>query len=293
MKLSVIGQALNGGVSFFGVALWARNSSSSDLATIFITLSIMAVLVDLFDFGGSAWATRELVYSKLNSNIVWNFLFKKIRILIVLLLIISIIFLYRGAYPVFVFFVATYPFYILCIGYFQGFCLTQDKYFQSFFAQFLERIFWIFPIGLLEFVTDPLICIEISLIIGSSLSVMYMLGLASRYSRQRNSQAHLQYNFLDTYKLSKKLGFGSVISDLYSLDTFLVQNFSNSIQAGGYSLIQKNRNFAVLGFAVFGSKLRLAVSESKKSSRKLFKDDWHILILNIMVLILVFIFAPE
>jgi O-antigen/teichoic acid export membrane protein len=72
-----------------------------------------------------------------------------------------------------------------------------------------------------------------------------------------------------------------------------VQTFSSPTQAGGFSLVQKNRNIAVLGFSVFGSKLRLALSEGKDASRKLFQNEWEILAMNIVGLLLVYIAAPK
>ena len=109
----------------------------------------------------------------------------------------------------------------------------------------------------------------------------------------KNGELQSQYTILQTFRLSSKLGFSSVISDLYSIDTFLVQNFSTPTQAGGFSLIQKNRNLAVLGFSVFGSKLRLAVSQSKDASRKLIKNEWEILAVNSAGLLIVFIASPN
>ena len=80
LKASVLGQAINGGLSLIGVALWARTANPTVLATVFTLLSIIAISVDFLDFGGNAWVSREVVHSKLKKNLIWNFLFEKILV---------------------------------------------------------------------------------------------------------------------------------------------------------------------------------------------------------------------
>jgi O-antigen/teichoic acid export membrane protein len=291
--MSLIGQAFNGVVSFLGIATWAHSSSPSTLASVFIPLSVMAIIVDLVDFGGNSWITREIVHMNLNSRVTWNFLFQKIKITVFLLIPISIGMSITGKSPLLILFISIYPIFILNMSYFQGFCLRTEKYFQAFFAQLLERVCWFLPILLIHFYNNVLDCILYSLIIGATLSLTFMSIRILADLKVQSGLVGTRYTFLQTYKLSAKIGFVSVISDLYSLDTFLVQNFSSSTQAGFFSLVQKNRNFAVLGFSVFSSKLRLAVSQGKDESRKLINNEWEMLAVNLIGLLVVYIASPK
>lgn len=293
LKISLIGQAFNGGLSFLGIATWAQLSNQSTLASVFISLSAIAILVDLVDFGGSSWITREIVHLNWNSRVTWNYLFQKIKIIVTFSILTSIGMFINGTSPILILFISIYPIFILSMSYFQGFCLRTEKYFEAIFAQFLERSCWFFPMVLTRFYEDSLECILLSLILGSVFSLSYICLLILRDFKADNGLVCHQFTIMQTYRSSAKLGFASVVSDLYSIDTFLVQTFSSPTQAGGFSLVQKNRNFAVLGFSVFGSKLRLAVSEGKDTSRKLFQSEWEILAMNIVGLLLVYIASPK
>jgi len=293
LKISLVGQAFNGGLSFLGIATWAHFSNQRTLASVFISLSAIAILVDLVDFGGNSWITREIVHLNWNSRVTWNYLFQKIKIIMIFLTLIAIGLFIKGRSPVQILFIFIYPLFILSMSYFQGFCLRTEKYFEAIFAQFLERSCWFLPMILTRFYKDSLECILLSLILGSVFSLAYIFLLIQKDFKVENGLLRDRFTIMQTYRSSSKLGFVSVISDLYSIDTFLVQTFSSPTQAGGFSLVQKNRNFAVLGFSVFGSKLRLALSEGKDASRKLFQNEWEILAMNIVGLLLVYIAAPK
>jgi O-antigen/teichoic acid export membrane protein len=293
LKVSLIGQAFNGGLSFLGIATWAHLSNQSTLASVFISLSAIAILVDLVDFGGNSWITREIVHLNWDSRVTWNYLFQKIKIIATFSILLSIGMFLNGRRPILALFISIYPLFILIMSYFQGFCLRTEKYFEAIFAQFLERLCWFFPTVLTQYYKDSLESILLSLIFGSLLSLAYIFLLIQRDSKLESGLLRYRFTIMQTYRSSAKLGFASVISDLYSIDTFLVQAFSSSTQAGGFSLVQKNRNIAVLGFSVFGSKLRLAVSEGKDASRKLFQNEWEILAINIVALLLVYVASPK
>ena len=293
LKASLFGQAINGVISFFGIVIWANFSNQKILANVFIPLAVMSIAVDLIDFGGNSWITRESVYANLKTRDTLAFLFPKLKVIIFISTSISLgNFILTRNIPLSVF-LFIYPIFILSISYFQGLCLRTDKYFDFFFVQFLERVCWFLPIIFIKLINNVLTGILISLIFGSAISLTYIIIKVLSILKVEDKISQTQYNLKDTYRLSFNLGLSSVVSDFYSLDTYLVNQFSNLTEAGGFSLVQKNRNFAVLGFSLFGAKLRLAVSHSRKSSRKLFQSDWEILALNFIALIAVLINASR
>jgi O-antigen/teichoic acid export membrane protein len=291
--MSVIGQAFNGGISFLGISVWANIASQSDLASIFIPLAFIAIAIDLIDFGGNSWISREIIHSNLRSRTTWDYVLPKNIFLISILSVISIGMLLKEIEFLFIIFIFFYSIFILNMSYFQGFCIRTENYLEAFIAQFLERSSWLFPLFLIHIIKKPLDCIFLSLLIGSLASICYIFFKVANCLREDGNEHRTRFSLRQTYLSSFKLGLSSVISDLYAIDSFLVQTFAGSFQAGGYSLVQKNRNFAVLGFSVFGAKLRLAVSKSKKARKEIFQQEWQIIFINILMLITSFICTPN
>jgi O-antigen/teichoic acid export membrane protein len=137
------------------------------------------------------------------------------------------------------------------------------------------------------FQIQPAEMAKISIIVGLSLHVILFYVFISRYESKFRFFKFHAIRF-ESFKRHRDLGVISAISDMSTLDTWLVSKVSNLAESGIYGLALRFRNPFQLSANVVGSRLKPAIAQKDMTSvKRIFHESKNLILVNIFGLILI------
>jgi O-antigen/teichoic acid export membrane protein len=280
--------------TFCAYIQWNRLFGSDDVAKLFILLAAFGLINDFLDFGGCSWSIRSLLYEEISKIEFARFFMGRVIRIITIYSFMAILALFLGLDIDLIIVLVIVPIGQLVGTYLQQYCIATEKYALSGCGTLFERLAWNFPSLAIVIWFPSEHVLYYSICAGSVIQIIFVLSVSRKFQlpffrcRPNLNDFVMSMKF---EKASRKIGISSVITDFYGQDTFLVSQFSSLDVAGEYSLIQKNRNIAILGFSIFASRFRFMGNLSNTDYRKFVWQSAWILLCNVTVLSIVF-FVP-
>ena len=282
--LSIFSQSLRGLTALLVLTIIARKSSPQDFAFIGISITLIPVIYDIFDFGGCAHATREIAIQKIDKNQFFSqLIFRNNSVIAISVLILfSIHWVAESTFQIFLLLIFLYLNGIS--SYVQGYLVGVQKLQSLSWIQLIERIIWLFSLPLIYRDFSPFLSFYFFAILGQCAYLLYffvfikapcrflLMGSTKNIVRLRN----------------KHFGIQSLVSDLTLFDSLIVAISISGSGAGVYSYSQKFRAPMALGFNAFSQEIRAISSFDMTSEiQKMKKISQKFLISNVTIILFV------
>lgn len=280
---NLVSQGLGGVLSFIGLIFVSRYCSPSKFATISIILAFLSISADLFDFGACSWGFRELSAHRIEVKDFFGIMLRR-ALFMLLIFPIGVALIYHQKLSWIYTLLILYPPLWIFTNYFQKYCLSKNLNSKASLIFITERAFWLaqYPLHVLGMGGDTAYFLSIlgGLFLHCLLGTYLVLKLEGIGVIKKLS--------IRKFGSNKHIGLISLVSDLMSLDIWLVGLFSTLNTAGAYAITEKFRSPFLIGYTTFAVRVAtVAPLRKKRELDKMWQSDKYLLYLNTLALILI------
>jgi len=281
-ELLILGQLGSGVISFIAVILVARYCGASVFGYCTILVSVLSVLLDLVDFGGANWASRELSASRISATRFWEISFAKSKLsLSYVLLIPLLIFLNEDIGVVAAILFTLFPFTWLRSNYIQQFLIVNQHVVKAVLLQLVERLCWLTIMLCAYLELDLYFSYIAPVVLGLGGHIVVGDAISRRRQFYRMTFRLFTFEDLRMHMIFRHFGISSVLTDASSLDSLIVARFASLTDSGNYVLANRIRNPLTMVPQAIASNLKpIAAKRDNKLLSKFTNENWKLFLMN-------------
>ena len=280
------------GLTTFNFAL---HSGAALFSFVTVWMTIGTIAIDLLDFGGCAWSSRNVSAKSHSTPQYFRLLKSRLRISIIITLLGASGLAFMGMISVINGFLILYPTLWLVSNYIDTYFLAKQHSSISGSLLLIDRSTWLFlfisPSQGHSYTLFFLLVIFIGLCIHITLGLILVLSVMEKSVKPeiKNSQK-TKYRFL--IMEHKYFGIISSISNFEILDSAIVSSICGLSGSASFAMFGKFKNPLMIGFQTFAKRLMPVAAARERSSIIVYwRDNRYILATNILALIACSLFS--
>lgn len=278
-KFLIFGQGASGVCAVFGALFTARNCSPEFYGFAAVVIVVSCFFGDAIDFGSCSWATKELAAKRISLEKVLSKLNSRSKKSLSYLLAVPIIYSLSPSSNLALVGFGFLPLLWIRVSYIQQCLITLTRIRIAVALQLLEKISWIIFIFVFIQFDNDIFLIVTPLIISQSIHAILGSIILRRITKIFDPLlVESPWNKASV----REFGRQSLISDLASLDNFLVAAFSTLSNSATYSLSIRARGPLLIGAQSLNSVLRPYFARRElREARNVIKSEKNVILLTV------------
>lgn len=281
--LLILGQLGSGVISFIALVLVARYCGASVFGYSAALVSVLGLLLDLVDFGGANWASRELSASRISSSRFWEISFVKSKLSLGYVFLSPLLtFLNKDIGILAAILFTLYPYTWLRSNYIQQYLIVNQNIVKAVLLQLLERLCWLTIVICVGLELDLYFSYVAPVILGLFAHIVVGDAISRRRKFYKVTLGLISFEELRLHKLFRHFGVSSILTDASSLDSLVVAQFASLSDSGNFVLANRIRNPLTMVPQAIASNLRpIAAKREIDLLSKFINENWKLFLMNI------------